>query len=154
MASSDQKLLCLNILGYKKPGISSEEYRNYMVNVHAPLVAGLMKKYGFLQWSMTHTTPESPDLMAQLYDPQFANVAPYDCCVQIVFPSIECFVRMKADPYFKQTIGPDHEKFADTRRSQMMIGWFTPLMKDGRPVGPAAGADIVVANGGKEAKGE
>ncbi|AEO61188.1 hypothetical protein MYCTH_2069815 [Thermothelomyces thermophilus ATCC 42464] len=135
MASSDQKLLCLNILGYKKPGISSEEYRNYMVNVHAPLVAGLMKKYGFLQWSM------------------FANVAPYDCCVQIVFPSIECFVRMKADPYFKQTIGPDHEKFADTRRSQMMIGWFTPLMKDGQLVGPTAGADIVVANGGEEAKG-
>ena len=52
MAASDQKLLCLNILGYKKPDISSEEYRQYMVNEHAPLVAGLMKKYGFLHWSM------------------------------------------------------------------------------------------------------
>ncbi len=55
--ASDQKLLCLNILGYKKPGISSEEYRNYMVNVHAPLVAGLMQKYGFLQWSMVRDNP-------------------------------------------------------------------------------------------------
>jgi hypothetical protein len=50
--TSDRKLLCLNILGYKKPGISSEEYRNYMVNVHAPLVAGLNQKYGVVQWSM------------------------------------------------------------------------------------------------------
>lgn len=56
MASDkSQKLLCLNILGYKKEGIDSEEYRNYMVNVHAPLVAGLMQKYGFLQWSMVST---------------------------------------------------------------------------------------------------
>lgn len=51
--------------------------------------------------------------------------------MQIVIPGIECFVNMKADPYFKQTIGPDHEKFADTGRSEMMIGWFAPLMRDG-----------------------
>ncbi|KHN94790.1 Dimeric alpha-beta barrel [Metarhizium album ARSEF 1941] len=125
---SDNKLLCLNILGYKKPGITAEEYRSYMVNHHAPRVAQLMDKYGFLQWNMTHTVDESPQLMSQLYDAQFSNVAPYDCCVQLVFPSIECFVRMKADPFFKESVGPDHEKFADTKRSQMMIGWFCPLM--------------------------
>lgn len=78
----------------------------------------------------THTTDESSSQMAQLYDAQFSNVAPYDCCVQIVFPSIDCFVKMKADPYFKTNVGPDHEKFADTKRSQMMIGWYSPLMKD------------------------
>lgn len=94
----------------------------------------------------THMTPESPALMAQLYDAQFANIASYDCCVQIVIPSIECFVRMKADPYFKQTVGPDHEKFADTRKSQMMVGWFTPLMKDGQIVREVA----VNGEGGEE----
>ena len=49
---SEQKLLCLNILGFKKPGISSEEYRTYMVKEHAPLVAALFEKYGFLHWNM------------------------------------------------------------------------------------------------------
>ena len=49
---TDRKLWCLNILGYKKPGISDEHYRDYMVNVHAPLVQGLMEKYGFVKWSM------------------------------------------------------------------------------------------------------
>ncbi|KAI1084277.1 EthD domain-containing protein [Whalleya microplaca] len=126
------RLLCLNILGFKKSGMSAEEYRDYMVNVHGPLVSGLMEKYGFLQWNMTHKTDESPGLMAQLYDPQFANVASYDSVIQIVFPTIECFVRMKADPYFRQNVGPDHENFADTKKSQMMIGWITPLLKDGK----------------------
>lgn len=72
--------------------------------------------------------------MSQLYDAQFANTAPYDCCVQIVFPDIDCFVRMKADSYFRETVGPDHEKFADTKRSQMMIGWFSPIMANGIPL--------------------
>lgn len=152
--SSDGKMLCLNILGYKKEAISTEEYRDYMVNMHAPLVKNLMEKYGVVQWSMVrlalyplslgdslahvafqvHSTDESPGLMGQLFDPQFANIAPYDCVVSVVFPDIECFVRMKADPYFKQTVGPDHEKFADTKRSQMMIGLYAPLMKDGKLV--------------------
>ncbi|KAI0008777.1 EthD domain-containing protein [Xylariaceae sp. FL0662B] len=139
--ASDSKLLCLNILGFKKPGISTEAYRDYMVNVHGPLVSGLMEKYGFLHWNMTHKTDESAGLMQQLYDPQFANVAPYDCVIQIVFPSIECFVRMKADPYFQQTVGPDHENFADTKKSQMMIGWLTPLLKDGKRVHETANVE-------------
>nr|QDK64759.1 AshZ [Aschersonia paraphysata] len=127
-----QQPLCLNILSYKKDGITSEEYKHYMVNEHGPLVAGLMEKYGFLQWTMSHVSDQSPQLMSQLYDAQFGNIAPYDCCVQIVFPNIEAFVKMKADPYFKQTVGPDHEKFADTKKSQMMIGYFSPLVKDGK----------------------
>ncbi|KID82418.1 conidial pigment polyketide synthase PksP/Alb1 [Metarhizium guizhouense ARSEF 977] len=131
---SNNKLLCLNILGFKKQGISTEEYRSYMLNVHAPLVAQLMEKHGFLHWSMTHTPDESRQLMDQIHDAQFSNIAPYDCCVQLVFPDIECFVRMKADPFFKQMVGPDHEKFADTKRSQMMIGWFSPLMMNGKLV--------------------
>lgn len=56
-------------------------------------------------------------LMGRLFDPQFASIAGYDSFVQIQFEDIEQFVRMKADPFYKTTITPDHENFADTRKS-------------------------------------
>lgn len=80
--------------------------------------------------------------MGQLYDPQFANLATYDAVVSIVIPSIDCFVRMKADPYFRNSVGPDHERFADTKRSQMLIGLWSPLMKDTELVGSCAGVTV------------
>lgn len=68
---SNNKLLCLNILGFKKQGISTEEYRGYMLNVHAPLVARLMEKYGFLHWSM----------VCRPWSPRNAQSAPMSCWV-------------------------------------------------------------------------
>ena len=56
--------------------------------------------------------------MGRLYDPQFANVADYDCIVQAVFHDVEDFVKMKADPYFKEKVAPDHENFANTKTSR------------------------------------
>lgn len=56
--------------------------------------------------------------MDHLIDPQFANVADYDCIIQSTFPDIDNFVRMKADPFFKKYATPDHENFADTRASK------------------------------------
>lgn len=56
--------------------------------------------------------------MAKIFDPQFANIMEYDCFIQATFTSIEDVMAMKADPYFKKYITPDHENFADTRGSQ------------------------------------
>lgn len=61
--------------------------------------------------------------MSHLFDPQFANIADYDCIVTMVFRDIQDFVNMKKDPYYIEHVGPDHEKFADTKRSKMTIGW-------------------------------
>ena len=59
--------------------------------------------------------------MAKLFDPQFANVSDYDCIVQATFPDIECFVRLKKDPEYIAKCVPDHERFADTKRSKYVF---------------------------------
>lgn len=56
--------------------------------------------------------------MTQIAGPQFNNFADYDCIVTAVFPDVQNFVRMKADPFFIQRVMPDHENFADTKRSR------------------------------------
>ena len=56
--------------------------------------------------------------MAKIAGPQFNSFADYDCIVTATFSSVENFVRMKADPYYKEKVMPDHENFADTTRSR------------------------------------
>lgn len=130
-----QKLFCWTVCAYRKPGMSEEDYHKYMSEVHAPLVRDLMVKYGIVSWEMvrpftsppskltqenqkTHNTSQTRLLMSQIAGPQFNGVADYDCIVQATFRDIEDFVRMKADPYYKEKVAPDHENFADTKRSK------------------------------------
>ena len=59
--------------------------------------------------------------MNQIVGPQFNGTADYDCIVQATFRDVKDFVRMKADPFFKEKVTPDHENFADTVRSKYVV---------------------------------
>ncbi|KAL4968753.1 EthD domain-containing protein [Aspergillus stella-maris] len=130
----EDQVLCLTILGYKKPGMSEADYRKHMTTVSAPLTTDLMVKYGILRWTQIHNTTPTKELMYEIMDPQMANIADYDCFSQVVFRSFEDYKRIKDDPWYKEHLVGDHEKFADTRRSRMTIGWITQWIDRGEKV--------------------
>ena len=72
--------------------------------------------------------------MSRLFDSQMANLADYDCFSQVVFKDIESYKAMKGDEWYKQHLVGDHEKFADTRKSKMTVGWITEFVRDGEAV--------------------
>ena len=55
--------------------------------------------------------------MSQLFDPQMAKVADFDCFSQAYFRDIEDYKRMKKDSWYKEKLVGDHENFADTKKS-------------------------------------
>ncbi|KAL9111222.1 MAG: hypothetical protein Q9227_004300 [Pyrenula ochraceoflavens] len=125
------QFLCLTILGYRRPGMSETDYRHHMTRVSAPMTKDLMAKYGVKRWTMIHNTSSTRALMSQLYDHQMANLADFDCFSQVVFRSVEDYKKIKEDPWYKEHLVGDHEKFADTKKSMMTIGWITEFVKDG-----------------------
>jgi len=60
------------------------------------------------------------------------NVASFDCFSQVYFESVEDYKRMKEDPWYKEFSMDDHDKFADTKRSSMTVGWVRDFIWDGK----------------------
>ncbi|KAH6635112.1 EthD domain-containing protein [Chaetomium sp. MPI-SDFR-AT-0129] len=130
----DNQFLCLTICGYRRPGMSEEDYRHHMTKISAPMTRDLMVKYGVKRWTMIHNQTPTRALMTRLFDHQMANLADFDCFSLVVFRSVDDYKRMKEDPWYREHLVDDHTLFADTRRSMMTIGWVTEFVRDGRVV--------------------
>jgi hypothetical protein len=48
----------------------------------------------------------------------------YDTVIQITFNNIEDYLNVLQDDHFKKVVMPDHENFADVKKTLMTTGWF------------------------------
>ncbi|KAF2972869.1 hypothetical protein GQX73_g811 [Xylaria multiplex] len=119
---SEGQFLCVTICGYKKAGVSDEDYHHYMAQVSAPLARDLMMKYGIVRWTQIYNTTEIRATISQLYDPTLTQLADFDMFSQVVFKKLEDFKKFKQDPIYKTRLTARHDNFIDTKRSMMTIG--------------------------------
>ncbi|KAJ5794556.1 hypothetical protein N7457_001155 [Penicillium paradoxum] len=137
-ATPTRRLLCLTMLGYKKPGLTEEELCDFQVNKHSQLVSGLMQKYGVVRYSITHNAAKPMDLLPLLFDPNYVEYSDHDFIVQIIIPSLESFIALKEDPIYKERVAMDHLNFADrtdrARRTRMSLGYVHEIIRDGQAV--------------------
>lgn len=56
----------------------------------------------------------------------------------------DCLERARQDPYYKDTVAPDEEKFIDMEKSQMIVGWEEVYVEGGQIVDVKIGEGNVV----------
>ena len=63
--------------------------------------------------------PTTRPLLAQIVGPHADGLtADYDVVSQMMFPSMEHFKNMLADPFYKENVMPDDKNFADMSRTK------------------------------------
>jgi len=60
LGNANYQFLCLTICGYRRPGMSEDDYRHHMTQVSAPMTKKLMVKYGVKRWTMVSSSPSHP----------------------------------------------------------------------------------------------
>lgn len=63
--------------------------------------------------------------MALLAGPLFQNVIDYDCVIQVLFDEVDTFLRLKADPEYATKAWPDHDNFANPKRTRCAFSPFS-----------------------------
>ncbi|KAK7909253.1 hypothetical protein PG985_015131, partial [Apiospora marii] len=86
-----------------------------------------------------HNQSTTRAMMGQLYDPQMARLADFDCSSEVVFKRLDDYKMFKQDTACGRRLVGDHEKFADTERSisspsRMTIGWVEQFIDGGKVV--------------------
>jgi hypothetical protein len=70
-------------------------------------------------------------MVGRLFDHQMSTSLDFDVFSQVVFKSVDHYKQMKQDPWYKESLVFEHEKFADTKRTHITIGWITEFIRDG-----------------------
>ncbi|KAJ0420670.1 hypothetical protein BJY00DRAFT_312835 [Aspergillus carlsbadensis] len=133
-----RRLLCLSMLGYKKPGLTEEELCDFQSRQHSKMVSEMMEKYGVVHYSITHNAAKPMSLISKVFDPAYVSFSDHDFIVQIIIPSLDVFVALKEDPVYKERVALDHLNFADRsspeRKTRMSLGYVHEIIRDGKVV--------------------
>lgn len=104
------------------PGLSREDFQDYWLRVHAPLVASVREVLGIQRYVQMHSLPDemSEPLRASRDAP-----APYDGVAQLWYESLEALGALMTKPEAQaagKLLLEDERKFLDHSRSPLWWG--------------------------------
>ncbi|KKK17624.1 hypothetical protein AOCH_007694, partial [Aspergillus ochraceoroseus] len=112
---SAQSQICITITGIRKPGMSEQEFHDYIVQHHSPLAIPFLAKYGIQEYNLVDNFAACRPYAEALQ--MSKKIADYDYVVQFVMNDIEDFKHLWEDPEFRRAVKPDQRNFADETRS-------------------------------------
>lgn len=101
-------MIKMMILAPRRPGMTAAEFRDYVVNVHGPLVKSVTEVAADIRhYHYNFPIPAAVDVaLGHL-------VAPFDIFTQAWFDSIPAHKANMAHPRYMQVVRPDEHQFAD-----------------------------------------
>ncbi|ETN37506.1 uncharacterized protein HMPREF1541_07128 [Cyphellophora europaea CBS 101466] len=122
MADTEKVRMCLLIP--RKKGISKEEFYDHWANVHGPLVAPTLIKYGVSNYVQFHRIPHRDEAIG--VPPQYDGIA------EFVFDKYEDMEAFYKDPFYLDEIRADELRFIDVDNIVFSIGRDVDVIKNGK----------------------
>ncbi|KAJ5719799.1 hypothetical protein N7493_007377 [Penicillium malachiteum] len=130
-------MYAFTILGFKRDDMSEDEYHNYISTVHSAHLKALLAQNDIVSYTMQHNTSQTrDDLINKVYQGQMPAEKVFDCdaIIQVVFKTVEDYLRVREDPHFQTVVNPDHVNFAHPTKTRFVMGWHEVHVADGKVV--------------------
>ncbi|KAJ5749144.1 uncharacterized protein N7511_010840 [Penicillium nucicola] len=130
-------MFAFTVFGYRKDGMSEEDYHSYISTVHSAHLKALLAKNDIVSYTMQHNTSAAKaELMSTIYKDQMPDdkIADCDALVRIVFNDVQDYLRVREDPHFLNVVNPDHANFANFPKTKFAMGWYEVHVASGQVV--------------------
>ncbi|QGA15435.1 hypothetical protein EYB26_003093 [Talaromyces marneffei] len=131
---TEEKLIRITALLFRKEGTTPEEFYHHWYEVHGPKMLDLSLRYGVVEYRQYHTTPEAKatlDVVAKAFG---KDCLPCDGMAETLVRDLGTYLRMQADSEYLEKIVPDEAAFMDKSKLEFTIGYEYAVIENGKAV--------------------
>ncbi|KAI1479988.1 hypothetical protein F4774DRAFT_113049 [Daldinia eschscholtzii] len=135
----ETQLVKITVQHWRKEGVSEEDFVKWCKEEQVPRYVGLVKKHGFVRWTMYFTPSERrAPLEAVLAAKPGYKVDDYDVVHNYYAPCLDNVVSLLADPEYTARATEPEQAWIDTSRASLQIGYEIVYLDDGEIVNAIA----------------
>ncbi|KAF9886601.1 hypothetical protein FE257_011241 [Aspergillus nanangensis] len=127
-----KRFVRFDIFVRRHPSLSVEKFHDYWSNIHAPLIKHWLQRHGVYRYTQYHTPP----LMREQYfgGAEGVHTLDFDGHGEVLVEDPDTLKALIEDPYFKDVVEPDEERFIDKASRRRTVGYEEIWVRDGKVV--------------------